>query len=143
MNHTLEIAERAVRLTTSAGQLHLARFDPEPDAWRTYQGSAGLQTLKPDGYLVLADDSVEDHWFLEVDMATESLPAIRRKARRYDAYLRSGREQANLGVFPRVWWWTPNERRATALRAVLNEFEPSGLHVVCTNENALLATEVE
>ena len=46
----------------------------------------------------------DDHWFVEVDLGTESLPTLLRKCGQYEAYRASGIEQAQLGVFPMVLW---------------------------------------
>jgi hypothetical protein len=121
--HALGISEVYVqlRIAERTGALRLVRFVGEPGAWRTFYGAGGVvTTLKPDAYVVLQVGSYEDYWFVEVDQGTESAAAIRRKAKVYEAYWRSGTEQArNHDLFPRVVWLAPDEVRAEVLRAVL------------------------
>jgi len=139
--HTLGIAERYVQLVEESARRHgtaIQTFEAEPDCWRTFVGSAGQSLiLKPDGYFILRAPSFDEHWFLEVDFATHSLSAIRRKALVYSNYLASGREQERLGVFPRVWWWTPNDNRADALRRTLSETPFAQMHTVCATDRAI------
>jgi hypothetical protein len=44
-------------------------------------------TLKPDALAVVQLDGYEDHWFLEVDQATESAATIGRKLTAYAVLL--------------------------------------------------------
>jgi hypothetical protein len=57
----------------------------------------------------------EDHWFVEVDRATEPPNRVIKKCRQYEEYRHSDREQAKHGVFPAVVWVVPNERRRDQL----------------------------
>src|SRR5262249_45730797 len=93
----------------------------EPGAWRTFYGLGGaVVRLKPDAYVVLQLGSYEDHWFLEVDLGTESAATIARKAKVYEAYWRAGAAHApHHHPLPRRLWLAPDEKRADALRAVL------------------------
>lgn len=69
--------------------------------------------LKPDLFVrVGAGSASEDRWFIEVDLATEASGTLRTKATRYLAHYRSGNEQTEHGVYPRVLWAVPNEHRA-------------------------------
>jgi hypothetical protein len=91
-------------------------------------------TLKPDAYAVLMVDGYEDHWFFEIDLATEAAPTVARKCAVYRGYWQSGTEQARGGVFPRVLWLAPDERRADVLRGVVTRQpgEAAGLFDVAT-----------
>ncbi|MEA2901384.1 MAG: hypothetical protein QOH36_1271 [Actinomycetota bacterium] len=71
--------------------------------------------MKPDAAVRLGADEYEDHWFIEVDRGTESPAVIERKAAVYRSYWSTGREQAELGAFPRVLWLVPDERRRAVL----------------------------
>lgn len=110
-------AERARRLVVR--QLLI-----EPRCWRYYTGLAGGQmVLKPDLSAITlpaADADYEDHWFIEVDRGTESLPTLLRQCRAYEAYRASGQEQHRVGVFPVVVWVVPDDHRADRLRAALS-----------------------
>jgi hypothetical protein len=144
-NHTLAITELVVRLHEAdrAGQLELIEVQAEPACWRRFTG-AGLVpvTLKPDLLVRIgAGRSTEDHWMLEVDLATESSTAIRAKVERHLACWRSG----VLTVHPRVLWLTPDQRRAEQITDVLSHLpaEHQALLAVCRFDAAvaLLASE--
>jgi hypothetical protein len=112
--HVLAVSELHVRLTEAdrADSCDLRAFDTEPTCWRPFSGRGGGRVvLKPDAFAKLGVDAFEDSWFIEVDLATESAATLDRKLDVYRAYWRSGREQSTRGVFPRVLWLVPNERR--------------------------------
>jgi hypothetical protein len=89
----------------------------EPQCWRSFPGlGGGTVTLKPDMYVVIGSGEYEDHWFIEIDRGTESLPVLIRQCQQYETYRRSGVEQADGGIFPRVLWLVPDEHRAERLR---------------------------
>jgi hypothetical protein len=90
-------------------------------------GLGARQVLKPDAFLKLARGDYEFSWFIEVDMATESLSTVRAKAARYHDYRRIGTEQAARGVFPRVLWIVPDEDRGEAIRETLTQL-PAAAH---------------
>jgi hypothetical protein len=123
--HTLRVAD--IRLvferleTDSGGKAELSQVQTEPECWRNWVGPHGApMTLRPDLYVETTSDEYMDCWFVEVDMGTEHLPAVARKARAYEAYRLCGREQAARGVFPLVLWVTPDERRAEAIMAAID-----------------------
>jgi hypothetical protein len=120
--HSLAVTDVYVRLVLAerAGSLRLARFVGEPGSWRTFIGPGGGRlVLKPDAYAVVLVGGYEDHWFLELDLGTESAPTLSRKCNVYRGYRRSGAEQARIDVFPRVLWLVPDERRAEVVRRVI------------------------
>jgi hypothetical protein len=127
VEHALAIAELFVELREAerSGQCAALRVQTEPAVWRHYVGSSGrLLVLKPDLGVHLAADGSSLVWFVEVDRATESLKRIRTKANQYLDYWRSGREQErreNHGVFPRVLWSVPDDKRAQALHRTLEQ----------------------
>lgn len=89
-------------------------------AARPYLGSGGEpQVLRPDLHAKLGgtdqDGAFEDVWFIEVDLGTESLPTLLRKCAQYEAYRRSGVEQAEHGSFPLVLWLFTTQTRADEL----------------------------
>jgi hypothetical protein len=120
--HSLAVTDVYARLVLAerAGALRLVRFDGEPGSWRGFFGPGGARvTLKPDAYAVLVVKGYEDHWFLEIDLGTESAPTVARKCNLYRGYWRSGTEEARIGAFPRVLWLVPDERRAQVVRGVI------------------------
>ncbi|MEN4475709.1 replication-relaxation family protein [Mycolicibacterium cosmeticum] len=106
--HRLAIADTRIDLLRAQrfGDLDVIACSVEPASWRRYTGPGGAPiTLKPDLYVeTAAADDLVYAWFLEVDLGTESLPTLLRKCRAYDAYRRSGIEQAQGGGFPLVVW---------------------------------------
>lgn len=125
LEHTLAVAEIFVQLNLIQDQhkdLKIQKIAPEPDCWRTYVGINSTATyLKPDLYLVTISGEYEDHWFIEIDLDTESPSRVIRKCRQYYRYYLSGNEQHMAGVFPLVIWIVPSEARIRSLQQCLTE----------------------
>lgn len=141
VNHQLAVSQLVVDLTLAArrGEIELLAVQGEPACWRAVP-AVGRVVLRPDLFLAVGAGELEYRWFVEVDRGTHHLPAVRRKARLYESYYRSGVEQATHGVFPRVLWITPDTTRTTRLRQTLAAGEFSdGLLLVTTNNAALAA----
>jgi len=122
LEHTLAVAEVVISLqeVPSNGVIELLHLQVEPECWRSYLGSSGeTRWLKPDLAVVTKSGEYEDHWFMEIDRATEPPNRVIGKCRQYEEYRRSDREQAEHGVFPGVVWVVPNERRRDQLRGRL------------------------
>ncbi len=120
--HTLAVAELRVTLEDASRQerFELLGVQTEPACWREFTSRQGTaQVLKPDLALKSAIGDFEDRWFIEVDLATESIPALIRKCLSYEAYRASGREQTRLGLFPAVVWLIGDEHRRERLRAAI------------------------
>ena len=118
IRHALAVTEIYVRLAEAArsNKFEILQFSAEPDCWRYFPGRDGRQTVvKPDAYVRIASGDYEDSWFVEVDLGTESRTVIGAKLDAYRAYWSSGTEQATRGVFPRVLWTAPDERRVQAI----------------------------
>jgi len=140
--HTLAVAQVYVELmeTQRWGIADVLAFDPEPACWRAYVGpyAAGL-VLKPDAALKLGVGEYEVSWLLELDMATEALTTIERKARRHLEYHRSGEARRTHGVSPRVAWVVPDEQRAEAIQRALDRLpaEAQRLFALTTQAEAV------
>jgi hypothetical protein len=122
LDHCLAVADCHLALVAASreARIELLQVQTEPTCWRDYLASGGTQrTLKPDLYALTASGEFEDHWFLEIDRATESLPTIVGKCVQYEAYRRTGREDHDHGVFPLVVWVVPDQVRASKLQAAL------------------------
>jgi Replication-relaxation len=120
--HVLGVSELAVRLTESArtGEFSIDELRGEPGCWRWFSGVGGGQrTLKPDTFLRVSVADYELASFVEVDLATESLPTVLRKCMTYIDYWKSGAEQRLHDFFPRVWWLVPHTARLQAITDVL------------------------
>jgi hypothetical protein len=140
--HTLAVAQIYVELVEAerGGASDLLAFDPEPGCWRPYLGLfAARLVLKPDAALKLGVGEYEFSWLLELDMATEALTTIERKARRHLDYHRTGEAQRTEGISPRVAWIVPEEQRLDALQLVLERLpaEAGRLFAVATSADAV------
>jgi len=116
--HTLAISEIYVNLVEHSriGHFGLVNFRAEPAAW-VPDGVGGW--LKPDALAQLRHGTVQDYWWIEVDLATESLPTVRRKALAYLDFV----ERSQLGpegVVPRVLFGVPSRQRLAAIQRLLN-----------------------
>lgn len=133
--HVLAVAELYTGLVEAnrTGALILRQFQAEP-RWPDGLGGA----LNPDAFVVVSNGRVDHLWWIEMDMATESLPTIRRKLRTYlDFLARGGR--GPRGIMPRVLVAVPDHSRAAAVRAEVAGLPPPAadlVHVVCQNELA-------
>lgn len=144
LDHSLAITELVVELTLAArhGNVDLLTLQTEPRCWRQLGSLSGTSLLRPDLYLAVGTADYEYRWFIEVDLGTEHLPTLLRKCTSYDAYYRSGREQASHGVAPRVLWLMHNQTRADRLRAAIERTGSltPGLFVVSTATEAVRIT---
>lgn len=110
LRHCLALADVHLQfLDAAAARGETVEVAVEHRARRSYTGPGGEQRwLKPDLAVTLRGrDSLgpyTDHWFVEVDLGTESLPTLLAKCRAYEAYRVSGREQERTGSFPLVLW---------------------------------------
>lgn len=122
LDHALAVTEAHVAILDAmrSGGLPAATVAIETEAWRTYLSRFGVSTvLKPDMFATLSTPDYDDHWYIEIDRGTESLPVLLAKCHGYTAYRRTGRAQAEHGVFPRVLWVVPTQRRVARLEAAL------------------------
>jgi hypothetical protein len=113
------VSEMYTALTEQLGrsEAELAIFAAEPTSWWP-DGLGGC--LKPDAYLALDGPLGRDHWWIEADRATESLPTIRRKLDTYLSFL----ERGQLGpgnVMPRVLLATITPARQAALAHLVHQ----------------------
>lgn len=118
LRHALAVSELYVRLREieRANPMELVDYDTEPTCWRSYFGPGGARSiLKPDSLAVVGVGDLEFRYFVEVDCGTEHRPKIVTKAKAYVRYRRSGREQAETGIFPFVLWVAPDSERAAFL----------------------------
>jgi hypothetical protein len=140
VRHGLAVTETFVRLREAerSGALEVLAFDPEPASWRPFAGAGGRQVLKPDAYAAIGLGEYEDRYFIELDCGTEGSGALAAKCRTYLAYFRSGAEQAEHGVFPRIAWITTTEQRVSLITDVCGKLPAAAwpLFAVTTPERA-------
>jgi hypothetical protein len=144
VDHTLAISQLVVALTVAEreGRCELLALEAEPDCWRAVPGLARVM-LRPDLFVALGVGEVERRWFVECDRQTANLPALLRKCRLYDRYYRSGTEQTAFGVFPRVAWLVPGEKRAKRLQQAIERSREltSALFVISSGDAVQTLTE--
>ena len=125
LEHTLATTELVLRLMEAQrrGELELIEAHQEPVCWRHYMGAMGARrVLKPDLFVrlgVRGGGVLEDRWWAEIDLASESGRTIARKASAYLEHYRTGVEQKAAGAYPRVLWLVPDQARADQLAGVL------------------------
>jgi hypothetical protein len=142
--HTLAVADVYVRLVEAdrEGTAEVLSFDTEPACWRALTTTSGASAvLKPDAFVRIGAGEFEQRSFLEVDLGTHGRGALVRKMRSYLDYYRSGREQANHGVFPRVVWTAPTQPRAHRLAELIEKLGPesSRIQIAVRETDALAA----
>lgn len=135
LDHRSTVNDLVVRLRELGrhGELEVLTIDAEPACWRPYPGPHGIaRTLKPDLYAVVARGDFENHYFFEIDLATEHLPQIVAKAGMYREHAATGAQQRLLGIYPAVVWITTTRARALAMRTALSidTSLPTGMHTV-------------
>lgn len=119
--------------------MEILAFDSEPRCWRPYFGPGGAHsTLKPDAFAAVGLEAFEDLYFIEVDCGTEPSTRVLAKAKTYHRYWQTGREQAEVGIFPYVLWIAHDQRRAGFLVDTLSKLDPADwrLFMVATAEEA-------
>lgn len=116
--HTLAIAELYVSLAEASRTHALTLNDlrAEPAAW--WRDSEG-EWVKPDAFVVVSAEEVEDTWAVEVDQATESLPTLRRKLSAYLSLAKNDERGPDHGPLPRVLVTVPDEKRLKAVQGLL------------------------
>lgn len=140
--HTLAISQLVTDLTVRSrrGQLDILQLQPEPACWRSATTGLGVQTvLRSDLFVAIGVGDYEHRWFIEMDLGTEHLPTLLRKALAYETYYRSGAEQAAHDVFPRVLWIMHTADRAERLAAAIqrDSRQTSALFTITTNDKAI------
>lgn len=118
MRHVLAVSELYVNLVERARQnagTQLDQFETEP---RWSDGRHSL--LKPDAYAVVADEAHRDYWWVEVDLATEHLPTIKRKLATYVDFYRNG-YLGPVQVMPWVLVTVPDSERFSQIVRLIHQ----------------------
>lgn len=143
LHHALSVSELYVGLREAerlrSARWQLVTFQAEPACWWP-DGLGG--TLKPDAYVLLRSQSYEHAWWIEIDLATESLPTLSHKLERYgDFYARGG--TGPDGVMPRVLLSVSEVARVNRLDSLPVASQPSRLIVTAPSDRAVeqLASE--
>ncbi|HEV7564376.1 MAG TPA: replication-relaxation family protein [Microbacteriaceae bacterium] len=121
VNHVLACTGVVVDLCAAdaRGELDLIEVQQEPTCHRAFLGAWGARLwVRPDLFVRIGVGALEDRWFIEIDLATEHAGTLLAKAKRYLLHYRSGSEQAEFGVYPRVVWAVPDARRGGQVKEV-------------------------
>jgi len=142
VDHTLAVADFFVEIAAAAGarRWELLEWQSEPTCWREVVTLGGRVVLRPDLFVVLGVGEYELRWFVEIDRGSEHGPAVRRKCRLHHSYYKSGQEQRQHRVSPRVLWVVPDERRVVRLEELISN-DPrltADLFRVATKRDALM-----
>lgn len=129
IRHILAVSELYVELTEAErnGLLILREFRAEPHSW--WPDGQGTW-LKPDAYVVTSNGRVDQLWWVEVDRATESIPALMRQLRKYVDFVNRG----GLGprrTVPRVLVSVPTEQHRQEVRRAARRL-PTPADELCT-----------
>jgi hypothetical protein len=122
VRHTLGIAEIVVRLIeASRDGLEILSWEGEPACWRSFLGYGGQRIiLKPDLAIRIGAGEIDElRYFVEFDLATESVATLDGKLRRHLAYRASGTELGAHDVDPKVLWLVPDQRRVDILATLI------------------------
>lgn len=111
--HIISVSELHVRFVEAErnGRLRLREFVTEPAAW--WPNGLG-SWLKPDAYLVTSNGIIDHLWWAEVDCATESTEAVKRKLRTYLDFVNRG-QLGPRDAIPRVLITVPHQERRQAI----------------------------
>jgi len=117
VGHTLAVSELYVSLIERSrlDGYRVDEFLAEPAAWWP-NGVGGW--MKPDAYVALSTADVTDHWWIEVDLATEAVPTLRGKFLAYTDFANQG-QLGPGGVVPRVLVTVPSEYRHQTMSRVV------------------------
>ncbi len=140
LKHLLAISElytRSVELSRQYGAV-VEEFLTEPGCWWP-NGLGG--SIKPDAYVRLSDGEVIDHWWVEHDEATESLPTLRTKLLAYLDFAKRG-QLGPSGLQPRVLVSTISERRRAAIEGLVSRLPPPATQLFVVVESATAADQI-
>ena len=122
MRHVLAVTELYVALVERArlGELRLDHFDAEPASWRR-DGRGGH--LKPDASVRVSSAAHFDSWWIEVDLATEHVPTIRRKLMTYVEFYNRGQLGPD-NIMPWVLVVVPDVKRYSDIVRLIPQLSP-------------------
>jgi hypothetical protein len=117
--HTLAVTELYVVLVEHArtGEVSIGEFLVEAAAYWP-DGLSGW--IKPDAFVRVERGETADYWWFEADLATESLPTIRKKLLTYLGFVHRGQWGPD-DVAPKVMIGTSTAKRREMVQSVIDE----------------------
>jgi hypothetical protein len=121
VRHVLAVSQLYVDLVEMerAGELGLEQFEAEPASWWP-DGRSGR--LKPDAHALVANSDYSDHWWVEVDLATEHLPTIKSKLVAYLDFDKLG-QLGPGGIMPWVLVTVPDAMRCSGIDRLIHQLQ--------------------
>ena len=119
VRHVLAVGQLYVDLVELAreGKLTIDQFEAEPASWWA-DGHGGR--LKPDAHVLVASGDYSDHWWIEVDLATEHGPVLKRKLMTYFDFYNQG--QLGPGeIMPWVLVTVPDAKRYSEIDRLIHQ----------------------
>lgn len=137
IRHVLSVSQLYVDLveqTRARPGVEFSQFAAEPVSWWA-DGQGGR--LKPDAYVLVSNDANHDHWWVEVDLATEHGPAITRKVATYLDFYNRG-QLGPGGIMPWVLITVPDEKRCSDIVRIISQlpFSSQELFTVALHNDA-------
>lgn len=119
VRHVLAVSQLYVDLVelVRADGFELDQFEAEPASW-WLDGRGGR--LKPDAHALVTSGDHSDHWWIEVDLATEHVPAIKRKLLAYLDFDNRGQLGPD-GVMPLVVITVPDTKRCSEIDRLIHQ----------------------
>lgn len=117
--HTLATSELYVQLVerSRVEGFTVDEYLAEPGSWWP-NGAGGW--MKPDAYLSISARQITDHWWVEVDLATEAVPTLRGKFLAYLDFVSLG-QLGPADVVPRVLVTVPTDARRDVMANVITK----------------------
>jgi hypothetical protein len=135
--HTLATSELYVQLVEHSRieSFTVDEYLAEPASWWP-NGAGGW--MKPDAYLSISAGDVIDHWWIEVDLATEAVPTLRGKFMAYMDFVALG-QLGPADVVPRVLVTVPTAPRLDVMTSVTAKLPAPAdeLFIVAMHEQAV------
>jgi hypothetical protein len=119
VRHTLAVAELYVDLVEQARATgaRVKQFEAEPASWWS-DGLGGR--IKPDAHIAVSNADHTDHWWAEVDLATEHLTTLARKLAVYIDFANRG-QLGPSDSMPWVLITVPDDKRYSEIVRLIRQ----------------------
>lgn len=107
--------------TITPRSFSVRKVEFEPKSWKQYPYDNKNKYLKPDLFISIEKDGYEYLYFVEIDLASESMTDILRQCESYHDCYNSRAIQNEYDIFPIVLWIVPDEKRKERFVKVLKE----------------------
>lgn len=108
-------------IISSTTSFNIRKVEFEPKSWKQYLYDNKNKYLRPDLFMSIEKDGYEYLYFIEIDLASESMTDIIRQCESYHDCYNSRAMQNEYDIFPIVLWIVPDEKRKERFVKVLKE----------------------